>query len=60
MLSDNFQLLYSVSEAAHLLGVSRSRAYELIKDGLLRLVHIGRSARVPRDSIESFVQSLKA
>ena len=52
------QLLVNVREAAALLGVGRTTAYELIARGELEVVHIGRSTRVPVTSIEEYVERL--
>jgi excisionase family DNA binding protein len=53
------RLLLKVEEAAELLGVGRSTAYELIAAGRLETVHIGRCCRVPRAAIEDFVDALR-
>lgn len=53
-------LLLTVLEAARLLGVGRSTAYELLATGQLESVHIGRSRRVPLAAVEEFVTSLRA
>ena len=52
------QLLVNVREAAALLGVGRTTAYELIARGELEVVHIGRSTRVPVASVEDYVERL--
>lgn len=52
-------LLLTVVEAARLLGVGRSTAYELLATGELESVHIGRSRRVPVFAVENFVESLR-
>ena len=52
--------LLTINEAAARLRVGRSTAYELIASGQLEVVHIGRSARVPVDAIDQFVQDLRA
>lgn len=52
-------LLFTITQAASLLGVGRSTAYELIGTGELEVVHIGRCARVPADAVEEFVQRLR-
>lgn len=36
-----------IEEAAHLLGLSRSKVYELLQDGELRAVKIGGARRIP-------------
>ena len=53
-------LLLPGSTAAHLLGIGRTKAYELIDAGELELVHIGRSALVPTESVHAFVRRLRA
>ena len=53
-------LLLTVVEAARLLGVGRSTAYELLGSGELESVHIGRSRRVPLAAVENYVESLRA
>jgi len=51
-------LLLRVEEAAHLLGIGRTRVYDLIRLGLLRSVKVFGSRRVPRQSVDAYVQSL--
>lgn len=51
--------LVSIIEAARLLGVGRSTLYELISSGELKVVHIGRSARIPVRSVDAFVSKLQ-
>ena len=52
-------LLYRVSTAAHILSISRSRAYELCAAGILPTVRIGSSIRVPARALERFVKELQ-
>lgn len=54
------QQLLRVSEACQRLAIGRSKLYELIRDGRLPVVHIGRSMRIPKVAIESFVDALVA
>jgi excisionase family DNA binding protein len=42
-------------EVAEILGVSRGRAYQLMKDGTLPVVRIGRSVRVPSTELEKWI-----
>ena len=46
------RLTYSVDEAAVLLGVSRSLAYECIQRGEIPSIRFGRRVLVPRVAIE--------
>ena len=45
------------AEAAEALGVSRSRCYELIKEGGIPSMRIGTAVRVPRVALEQWVAS---
>jgi len=53
-------LLLTVPEAAGLLGISRSKAYELIASGELHSVRIGTCRRVPRQALAGYVEQLCA
>jgi excisionase family DNA binding protein len=48
-----------VEDAARMLNVGRSTAYELIRSGRLRSVKIGRRRLVPRDALEDLLVSLQ-
>ena len=43
-----------------MLGIGRTKVYELVNDGELELVHIGCRALVPVDSVQSFSDRLRA
>jgi excisionase family DNA binding protein len=47
-------ILIRPEEAAQLLAVSRSKFYELLAQGVLPSVHIGRALRVPYDALRAF------
>ena len=49
-------LLLTALQAAQLLAVGRTSVYELIATGDLATVHIGRSMRIPADSVRAFVE----
>ncbi len=53
------RLLVTVNEAARRLSIGRSTLYELINDGELETLHIGRSCRVTVDSLDAFVDRLR-
>lgn len=53
-------ILLTVAEAAGLLGVGRTTAYQLIATGDLEVVRIGRCTRVPREAVDDFVTFLRA
>ncbi len=52
--------LYRVEEAAQLLGVGRTRVFDLIKLGELRSVKIGGSRRIPAAVLDEYVERLLA
>ena len=51
---DSFRLV-TIPVAAQLLGVSRSKLYELLGEGALPTVRIGRSRRISIADLEAFV-----
>lgn len=51
-------LLYRPEEAASILGVSRTRVYDLIGSGALRSVKLGRARRIPMEALRDFVDRL--
>jgi len=58
--SRDTSLLMTVSEAATAVRISRSHFYQLVGQGQIELVHIGRLARVRRTALEAYVDSLSA
>ena len=53
--SGNHVRLVTIPAAAQLLGVSRSKLYELLGEGALPTVRIGRSRRIAIADLEAFV-----
>ncbi|WP_252375169.1 helix-turn-helix domain-containing protein, partial [Nonomuraea sp. KC401] len=51
--------LYRVCEAMHLLSLSRSVIYELIRSGRLRSVTQGRTRLIPASAIEDYIALLE-
>jgi excisionase family DNA binding protein len=54
------KLLLRVDEAAELIGLGRTKTYELVASGQLPAVHIGKAVRVATSAIEEFVRRLQA
>lgn len=48
----NEKVLYSPSNAAHALDVSRTTIYELMKHGLISFVPYGADRRIPAEEIK--------
>ncbi len=53
-------LLYRVSDAASMLGISRTNVYHLMNNGVIGSVRIGSRRLIPRSALESFVEGLAA
>jgi len=51
---------WTPEEAAEALGIGRTQIYELIANGALKSVKIGRSRRIPVRACEEFVERLRA
>jgi excisionase family DNA binding protein len=45
-----------VTEAARVLGISRSYCYELVQEGVLPSLQLGRRRLVPRAALERYVE----
>ena len=53
------KLLLTIPEAAAQLGLGRSKMYQLIGEGLIPVVRIGRSVRVRSKALEDLVARLQ-
>ncbi len=49
------RLLLTVSEAAHRLGIGRSLLYELLTDGQIESIHVGRLRRIPSEALAAYI-----
>lgn len=55
------ETLHDIPDARMRLGkIAHSTFYELVKDGRIRTVHIGRRAFVPSSEIDRYIASLMA
>lgn len=52
------QLLLTPVQAARVLGIGRSKLYQLLATGQLHSVHIGACRRVPAQALHAFLQQL--
>jgi excisionase family DNA binding protein len=57
-MENSMPLLVRAEEAARLLGISRTRTYEMLRQGELRSVRLGRARRVRLADIEALVEKL--
>ena len=49
------KLTYSVQEAAELLGISKSYAYELVRNGTIPALELGRKKIIPKETFHAWV-----
>jgi excisionase family DNA binding protein len=49
------RLLLTVPEAADRLGIGRSLLYELLADGRVESIHVGRLRRIPADALGTYI-----
>lgn len=49
-------LLLTIAQAAHVLGISRTTVYQLMRTGELHAIHIRRSSRISQDELVRFVR----
>ena len=57
---DGERLAIAVEEAAHLLGISRSLAYELCVRGELPTIRLGRRIVVPKRALLEMIENVEA
>ena len=53
------RLLLTPLETAQVMGIGRTKVYELMKDGSIESVHIGECRRIPLAAVEAFIERLR-
>ena len=53
------QLMYRPAEAAHVLGIGRTRIFALIKAGRLQSVKLGSARFITAEALRAFVHELE-
>ena len=53
---ESLPLLLTVGEMASVLRIGRNSAYQLVKDGNIQSIHVGRSIRIPRNALVQFLR----
>ena len=51
--------LFDIPSTAKILSISRSAVYNLIRDGELQTVRVGRARRISRNQIDAFIKRLE-
>jgi excisionase family DNA binding protein len=52
-------ILFSPAQTAKMMSISRSKVYELINNGKLNSLRIGRSRRISNNQIQTFINNLE-
>ncbi|BCM68490.1 MULTISPECIES: helix-turn-helix domain-containing protein [Streptomyces] len=52
------RLLYTPEQAAEALSIGRSTLYELMADGVVKYIKLGRCRRIRRADLEAYVANL--
>ena len=55
---DDTKRVYTVEEIQKILGISRQKAYDLIKEAPFRVVHIGNAIRISRADFDRWLDNL--
>lgn len=55
-----YKALYRVEEACEVTGLGRTKVYDEIKSGRLRVVRVGKSVRIPAEELRAYVDRAKA
>lgn len=58
--TESGHFLYSVEEAASLLGIGRTYMFQLLAAGEIESLKIGRRRRIPLDAIDTYIERLRA
>lgn len=53
------KLLLSPMDVVEIIGLSKSMVYQLLKDGVIPSVRIGKSIRVRTEALHQWIQSLE-
>ena len=54
-LNSELERFHTIREVAELLGYEKSSIYNLVNNGRLSCVKIGRGNRIPRSAVEDFI-----
>ena len=55
---ENYPEIMNIGDVQEVLGIGRSMAYRLIKEGKLKCIRIGKAIRVPKKFLIDFIENL--
>lgn len=53
---ENLPLLLTVHDLASVLRIGRNAAYQMVKNGDIQSLHVGRNIRIPRNALVQFLE----
>ncbi len=53
---EDIPILLSIEELQDILGIGRTKAYELLRSGQIRSIHIGRQLRISKPDLLEFLE----
>ena len=56
---ESLPLLLTVSDLASVLRIGRNAAYQLVKDGSIQSIRVGRNIRIPRNALAQFLEGTR-
>ena len=54
---DELPLVLRVEDLMPLLAIGRNTAYELIRCGAIRSIHVGKQLRIPKDALIDYISA---
>lgn len=51
------KIVYTIQEAAEMLGISRSYAYELVRNGTIPVLELGKKRVIPKEKFNKWLNS---
>ena len=57
--NNNQQAIYSISEAINIIGVKRTKLYQLINSGELKAHKIGKRTVIKHEAINKYIENIK-
>lgn len=52
---DELPLVLCVEDLMPILNIGRNTAYELVRSGQIRCIHVGRKIRVPKEAVAEYL-----
>ena len=56
---ESLPLLLTMSDLASVLRIGRNAAYQLVKDGSIQSIRVGRNIRIPRNALAQFLEGTR-